>query len=111
MEDDLDSSYGVVNPLVAPELALDEVDVPIEPGQIGAVAGREVVEHAHLVAPREEGANDVRADEAGSAGDEDPHAGVTVLNTRLFLDGGGSCRREAEQETRRGLEWDTSDNP
>ncbi len=102
MEDDLDSAYGVVDPLVAPELALDELDVPIEPGQIGAVAGREVVEHAHVVAPCEQSANDVRPDEAGAAGDEDLHAGRTVLelDTCFLLDGRGSGRREAEHEAR-----------
>ena len=74
MEDDLDAAHGVVDALVAAELALDELDVSIESRQVGAVAGREVVEHAHVVAPREQRANDVRPDEARAAGDEDLHA-------------------------------------
>ncbi len=71
MVDDLDPADGVVHALVAPQLALDDLDV--EPLEVRAVAGREVVEHAHLVAALEQPAHEVRADEAGAAGDE--HAG------------------------------------
>ena len=40
------------------------------------VAGGEVVHHRHLVPGAEEGVDDVRADEAGAARDEDPHRAV-----------------------------------
>ena len=38
-----------------------------------ALPGREVVEHVHLVAAREQGLDDVRADEASAPCDERPH--------------------------------------
>src|SRR5262249_61821772 len=41
-----------------------------EAGEVLPAAGREVVEDAHALAPFDEGAREVRADEAGSAGDE-----------------------------------------
>ena len=74
MEDDLDAADGVVDALVAAELALDDLDV--EPVEVRARAGREVVEHAHLVAALEQRAHEVRADEAGAAGDERRRHGV-----------------------------------
>ena len=40
--------------------------------------GREQVEHAHLVPLVEQRIDDVGADEAGAAGDEDPHRPGTV---------------------------------
>ena len=43
---------------------------PSEAGEVLAPAGREVVEHAHAIAPPDERLGDVRADEAGAAGDE-----------------------------------------
>src|SRR5690606_34536246 len=42
--------------------------------QVLALARRQVVEHGHLVPLLEEQAHEVRADEAGAAGDEYPHA-------------------------------------
>ena len=68
VEDDLGAANGVVHALVAAQLALDDLDV--EAGEVRAVAGREVVEHAHLVAALEQRPDEVRADEAGAAGDE-----------------------------------------
>ena len=38
--------------------------------EVLAAAGREVVEHRHLVAPLEQGVDEVRADESGAAGDQ-----------------------------------------
>ena len=74
MEDDLDAAHGVVDPLVAAQLALDDLDA--EPVEVRARAGREVVEDAHLVAALEQRPHEVRADEAGAARDEDPHASL-----------------------------------
>ena len=68
MVDDLDAADGVVHALVAAQLALDDLDV--EPVEVRAAAGREVVEHAHVVAALEQRAHEVRADEARTAGDE-----------------------------------------
>ena len=65
MVDDLDPAHGGVHAFVAPELALDDLDV--EPGEVGAVPGREVVEHLDLVAAVEQRAHEVRADEAAAA--------------------------------------------
>ena len=68
MVDDLGAAHGVVHALVAAQLALDDLDV--EPLEVRAAAGGEVVEHAHVVAALEQRAHEVRADEAGAAGDE-----------------------------------------
>ena len=79
MEDELDAAHGVVDALVAPQLPLDHLDVVLEPFEVPAVAGREVVEDANAVAALEERANEVRADESGAAGDEDPPAHAATL--------------------------------
>ena len=44
--------------------------------EVLAPPGGEVVENGHLVAPLEEGVDEVRADEAGAAGDQSPHRGA-----------------------------------
>ena len=77
MEDDLDAAHGRVHALVRAEVALDELDVVLEPGEVRAAPGREVVEHAHVVAAREERAHEVRADEAAAARDERLHRGTS----------------------------------
>ena len=69
----------VVDALVAAQLALDDLDVAA-PVEVRAAAGREVVEHAHVVAALEQRPHEVRADEPGAAGDEHPpaHAGTSA---------------------------------
>ena len=69
MVDDVDAADGVVDALVAAQLALDDLDRR-SPSRFARDPGREVVEHAHLVAALEQRADEVRADEAGAAGDE-----------------------------------------
>jgi hypothetical protein len=81
VEDELDASDGVVDALVAAELALDDLDVVLEAGEVRAVAGGEVVEDANRVAAFEQLANEVRADEATAAGDEDAAAQVSLRDT------------------------------
>ena len=71
MIDDLDAAHRRVHALVGAQLAFDDLDV--EALEIGAVPGREVVEHAHVVAALQERFGEVRADEAGAAGDQCPH--------------------------------------
>ncbi len=73
MEDDLAAADGVVDALVALDVALDQLDVVAELGEVLAPAGGEVVEHAHLVAVVEQALDEVRADEPAAAGDERPH--------------------------------------
>ena len=70
MEHDLDAGAGARRRGRVPDVALDELDVLREVGQVLALAGEEVVEDAHLVAAREQRARDRGADEAGAAGDE-----------------------------------------
>jgi hypothetical protein len=54
------------------DVAVDELEVL---RQVRAVAGvRQLVEDDDLLARREQTLDEVRADEAGAAGDEDPHA-------------------------------------
>ena len=71
VEDDLDAADGRVHALVRAEVALDDLDVPSELREVRPAAGREVVEHADVVAALEQRLDEVRADEAGAAGDED----------------------------------------
>ena len=82
MEDDLDAADGVVDALVAAQLALDHLDVVLETVEVGAVAGGEVVEDAHRVAALEQGVDEVAADESGASGDEDPAAHAPTLAER-----------------------------
>ena len=49
------------------EIALDELDAV---AQVVLVAGGEIVDDAHAVAARDERFGNVRADEAGAAGNE-----------------------------------------
>jgi hypothetical protein len=58
-----------VDSFVASQLAFD--DLHVDGLEVAPVAGGEVVEHPHLVAALEQRADEVRADEAGTAGDED----------------------------------------
>src|SRR5581483_4028804 len=74
--DDLRAAHGVVHALVAPQLALDDLEV--EPLEVRAVPGGEVVEHADVVAALEQGAREVRADEPRSARDEDARHQATA---------------------------------
>ena len=67
MEDDLDAADGVVHALVAAQLTLDHLDVVVESRQVGAVAGGEVVEDTHRIAPLEQAADEVGANEAAAA--------------------------------------------
>jgi hypothetical protein len=57
-----------VHSLVAAQLAFHDLD--IEPFEIRPVSRGEVVEHADVVAALEQGADQVRADEACATGDE-----------------------------------------
>src|SRR5207248_8841058 len=73
VEDDLDAARRRVHALVAPELALDELDVALDVREVVAAAGREVVEDADVVAALEQAADEIRADEPGAAGDQHLH--------------------------------------
>jgi len=70
--DDLDAAHGAVNALVATEIALDERL------EVASVPGREVVEHAYVIATLEQHAHKVRPYE--------PPPPVT--STRLPMDAG-----------------------
>ena len=72
MEHDLDPAHGVVHPLVRAQLSFDHLDV--EALEVRAVAGREVVEHAHVVPGVEQRAHEVRADEPAASGHECLHS-------------------------------------
>ena len=56
MEDDLAAADRVVDALVALNVALDQLDLAGEAGEVLAVARREVVEHADVVAVARAGA-------------------------------------------------------
>ena len=103
MEDELDASDGVVDALVAAQLALDDLDVVLEAGEVRAVAGGEVVEDPNRVAALEELANEVRADEAAAAGDEDltAHAVAPGHSAR--------CYRQAEGQPEESVDRDAGE--
>ena len=65
MVHDLHTAHRRVNTLVGAELPLDDLDV--ETLEVRSVAGREVVEHANVVAPLDERVHEIRADETGPA--------------------------------------------
>ena len=71
MEHQLDAPNGGMDALVGAEVALDDLDLTTERSEVGPAAGREVVEHADVVASLEERLDEIGADEAGAAGDED----------------------------------------
>jgi len=70
---DLDAAYGGVDALVGAELSLDDLDV--ETLEVRAVARREVVEHADVVAALDERIHEIRADEPRAACHQHLHAG------------------------------------
>jgi hypothetical protein len=68
-----------VDALVAAQLALDDLEIVGDVEEVAPIAGGEVVEHADVVARREQAAREVGADEAAAAGDERLHAGVSAV--------------------------------
>src|SRR5690606_30885576 len=70
VEDDLAPGDRPGDGVGVGDVALDDLDAGREVVQ---PAGGEVVEHHDVVAPGQEGVDEVRADEAGAAGDERPH--------------------------------------
>ena len=70
VEHDLDASHRGVDALVRAEVAFDDLDLAGEVDEVRPVPGREVVEHPHAVAPVEQRADEIRADEPGATGDE-----------------------------------------
>jgi len=88
MEHDLDSARGGVYTLVAPQLAFHDLDLVGELGEVRAIAGREIVEDANFVAALDQGAGEVRPDEAPAAGDKDLHVerGVYRLRASWYIE-------------------------
>src|SRR5205814_4386184 len=78
MEHDLDVARRRVHALVAAQLALDDLDVTLEIGEVGAVPGREVVEDDDVLAEIQQAADEVRADETAAARDEDSATHATA---------------------------------
>jgi hypothetical protein len=73
MKDDVAPSDRVMDALVALDVALDELDVPVEGGDVRPPAGREVVENPDAMPERGESRSKVGADEASPTGDQDTH--------------------------------------
>src|SRR5206468_11628731 len=92
VEDDLAAARGGVHALVAPQRSLDELDVALDVGEVVAVAGGEVVEHAHLVAALEQAADEIGADEAGAPGDQNLHGSATTWKLAISDPVRGSLR-------------------
>ena len=74
VEDRVDRAVDVD---VVGDVVLDEVEAPVaeQVGDVARMAGRQVVERDDVVAIGQQPVRQVRADEAGPAGDDDaPHA-------------------------------------
>jgi hypothetical protein len=67
MEDDLDAGDGAGDRGLVGDRALDQLRIRAD---VVAPTRRQVVEHANAVAPSEQRLDEVRTDEAGTAGDE-----------------------------------------
>src|SRR6185503_1319257 len=77
IDDGLAGLPGALDGLRVGDVADDEIDPG--PLQIGGIAGvRELVEDDDVVAARDQPSDEVRADEAGAAGDEHAHRGRVV---------------------------------
>lgn len=87
MEDDLAPADGVVDALVASQIALDQLNLVLDAREVVAVAGREVVEDPDLVTAGEQFLNEVRADEARPTCDEDAHGSARIAAGRRRLAG------------------------
>ena len=75
MEDDVDALRQAADEIAVADVALDELDGAVgpRPVEVLAAAADEVVEHHDLLgAAMHELVDDVRADGAAAAGDEDP---------------------------------------
>ena len=70
MEDELAATDRIVDTFIALDIALDQLDVVGDGGEVLAAAGGEVVEHPHGVTVAEQAANEVGADEPGTTGDQ-----------------------------------------
>ena len=70
MENQLDAAHRAVYALVAPQLALDDLDVVLETLQVPSISGREVVDYPHGVSALEKRSDEVGADKAGAACDK-----------------------------------------
>src|SRR5258708_5100282 len=66
VEDQPDAREGALERRLVAHVALLQLDVGAELGQVFRLARREIVEHAHLVPAGHERARDRRSNEAGS---------------------------------------------
>ena len=71
MEDQLAAANRRVHALIALDVALDELDLSVEIGEIPPVTRGEVVEDSHLTTIAEQPLDEVRADEAAATRDQD----------------------------------------
>ena len=78
VEDHVAAADGVVDALVAAQVALDELYVAVDLGEIAAMTGREVVEDLHGVPARKQLRHEVGADEAGTSCHQDAHFGARL---------------------------------
>ncbi len=80
VEHDLDAVERLRHGLPVADVAHEQLGLRVEVrGTLRARAVHlriQVVEHAHAMARRDEGVHEVRADEAGAAGHQDPHAAI-----------------------------------
>ena len=73
VEDAVDAVECAVDGLAVAQVADEQLGLRVEVSRdaVGVRERVEVVEHAHLLARRQQGVDEVGADEAGAAGDED----------------------------------------
>ena len=76
VKDHIDAAGGTGDPLIRAQIFLHQVDV--QTLEIGPTAGREVVLNADLVSVAKQSSNEIRTDESGAAGDQEPHARASI---------------------------------
>jgi hypothetical protein len=86
VEHDFAPPNGVVNPLVALDVSLDELNVVGDVQEVLATPGGEIVYCANLVARGQQRIDEMRADETPAPGDENSH-GATVSQRPLASPG------------------------
>ena len=67
MEDDVDVADRLVDDVIAPQVALDELDPVLKRGEVFPLAGGQIVENTDGVTGIQQGPDQIVADESGAS--------------------------------------------
>jgi hypothetical protein len=81
VENELNSTHGIVNPLITPQFPLHDLDVVCERRQIPPITGGKIVENTDAISTLDERSHQGRTDETGPTGHQDLH--VVITNERF----------------------------